>query len=74
MVMIGCLPIEPGPNSALNEEATVLMKEDFEAFREEGPAHDQRWVLHVAEKAKHKAGAAGEKPRKKKKEKLTDRL
>lgn len=30
--VIRCLLIEPGPDSALNEEAAVLMQEDFEAY------------------------------------------
>merc|ERR1711998_769673 len=32
LMVIRCLMIEPGPDSALNEEAAVLMQEDFEAY------------------------------------------
>merc|ERR1711871_944526 len=32
LMVIRCLLIEPGPDSALNEEAAVLMQEDFEAY------------------------------------------
>merc|ERR1712146_94880 len=32
LMVIRCLLIEPGPDSALNEEAAVMMQEDFEAY------------------------------------------
>jgi len=89
LMVIRCLLIEPGPDSALNEEAAVLMQEDFEAYGKRarlmtkvhamGTEDDQEnEVAEPAEGAvaeKVKAGAAGEKPAaKKKKKKLTDRL
>merc|ERR1711934_599788 len=82
LMVIRCLLIEPGPDSALNEEAAVLMQEDFEAYSkrarlmtkvhatgasEEQPTEDP-CVEMSAKPTKAKAGAA------KKKKKLTDRL
>lgn len=43
--VIRCLLIEPGPDSALNEEAAVLMQEDFEAYSKR--ARYAYTVLHV---------------------------
>jgi len=84
LMVIRCLLIEPGPDSALNEEAAVLMQEDFEAYSKRArlmtkvhamgiePAaeeHDEASTEQVATKVgKPKGGAA------KKKKKLTDRL
>merc|ERR1711998_120826 len=83
LMVIRCLLIEPGPDSALNEEAAVLMQEDFEAYSKRArlmtkvhamgielaaEEHDESATEQVATKVgKLKGGAA------KKKKKLTDR-
>merc|ERR1711998_155697 len=84
LMVIRCLMIEPGPDSALNEEAAVLMQEDFEAYSKrarlmtkvhamgmEAPQEEEAESVDpkvAAKTAKIKNGVA------KKKKKLTDRL
>lgn len=87
LMVIRCLLIEPGPDSALNEEAAVLMQEDFDAYSKRarlmtkvhatisedmGPAED----LAGGEVGAEAAVAAKTKTKgaAKKKKKLTDRL
>jgi len=86
LMVIRCLLIEPGPDSALNEEAAVLMQEDFEAYSkrarlmtkvhatgasEEQPTEDVEGVNATATAAKVSKAKGGAA---KKKKKLTDRL
>lgn len=87
LMVIRCLLIEPGPDSALNEEAAVLMQEDFDAYSKRArlmtkvhatisedmaPAED----LAGGEVGAEAAVAAKTKTKgaAKKKKKLTDRL
>lgn len=86
LMVIRCLLIEPGPDSALNEEAAVLMQEDFEAYSrrarlmttvhaiggecEGEPAEDSE-VMDSKAIAKPPKNKTGAA---KKKKKLTDRL
>merc|ERR1712216_889245 len=88
LMVIRCLLIEPGPDSALNEEAAVLMQEDFEAYSKRARLMTKVHALGAAEPAAEAPveaeaeGAEGKaaKPAKvktgaaKKKKKLTDRL
>lgn len=79
--VIRCLLIEPGPDSALNEEAGVLMQEDFEAFAKKARLMTKVHASGLeaepeeaaAEDAVEAKVAKGDKAKKKKK-KLTDRL
>merc|ERR1711907_225196 len=85
LMVIRCLLIEPGPDSALNEEAAVLMQEDFEAYSKRARLMTKVHALGVAESADvpEDPGCAETKAAKpakvktgaaKKKKKLTDRL
>lgn len=85
LMVIRCLLIEPGPDSALNEEAAVLMQDDFEAYsrrarlmtqvhamgtESEAPAEEAEASVEAVPAAKAKTKAGAAK----KKKKLTDRL
>jgi len=86
LMVIRCLLIEPGPDSALNEEAAVLMQEDFEAYSKRARLMTKVHAMGVVEEAKEDGeGAEAEAAAKvsakaktgeakKKKKKLTDRL
>jgi len=87
LMVIRCLLIEPGPDSALNEEAAVLMQEDFDAYSKRARLMTKVHATceEVAEPVADAEGAeldpeakvaAKAKPKgaAKKKKKLTDRL
>merc|ERR1711998_424778 len=87
LMVIRCLLIEPGPDSALNEEAAVLMQEDFEAYSKRARLMTKVHALGIVEPAADLAEEdpafaemKAAKPAKvktgaaKKKKKLTDRL
>ena len=87
-MVIRCLLIEPGPDSALNEDAAVLMQEDFEAYSKRArlmtkvhamgggdAANMEDELLTSGAAAKAAAAATGKgKSGGMKKKKLTDRL
>jgi len=85
LMVIRCLLIEPGPDSALNEEAAVLMQEDFEAYSKRARLMTKVHAMGAVEEDKEASEGAGADPAAKvaskaksgaakKKKKLTDRL
>merc|ERR1711934_1252675 len=85
LMVVRCLLIEPGPDSALNEEAAVLMQEDFDAYSKRARLMTKVHAMGMecgeaqeeAEGADAKVVAKVNKNKSgtaKKKKKLTDRL